>query len=97
MNVLAEKSMGDTVTATRSALLNAILATSTFHRQVSRDGYWQVTAECYQEQARQDLLHGFQREVGSAQKWVKYKEGIAHGTCQSGDIIGTFPTISHAQ
>lgn len=61
MNVLAEKSMGGTVTAARSALLNAILATSAFHRRASGGEYWQTTAECYQKQAQQDLLRCFQR------------------------------------
>lgn len=74
MNVLAEKSMGGTVTAMRSALLNAILATSAFHRRVSGGEYWQVTAEDYEKKAQHDLLHGFQKEVGSATKRVKYKE-----------------------
>ena len=74
MNVLAEKSMGGIVTATRSALLNAILATSAFHRRVSGGEFWQVTAEGYEKQAQQDLLRGFQREVGAASKRVKYKE-----------------------
>ena len=66
--------MGGAVTATRSALLNAILATSAFHRRVSGGEFWQVTAEGYEKQAQQDLLRGFQREVGSATKRVKYKE-----------------------
>lgn len=96
MNVLAEKSMGVTVTATRSALLNAILATSAFHRRVSGGEYWQVTSESYQKQAQQDLLGGFQRELGSAQKRVKYKE-VLMALVNLATLSVRFPAIRHAQ
>lgn len=74
MNVLAEMAMGSTVSAARSALLNAVLATSALHRRSSAGEYWEMTAAYYQKQAQQDLLHSFQKEVGCTPKRVKYKD-----------------------
>lgn len=74
MNVLAEMTMGSTVSAARSALLNAALATSALHRRSSAGEYWEMTAAYYQKQAQKDLLHCFKNEVGCTPKRVKYKD-----------------------
>lgn len=74
MNVLAEIPMGSTVSAARSALLNAVLATSALHRRSSAGEYWEMAAAYYQKQAQRDLLHCFQNEVGCTPKRVKYKD-----------------------
>ena len=76
MNVLAEMAMGSTVSAARSALLNAVLATSALHRhrRSSAGEHWEMKAAYYQKQAQQDLLYCFQKEVGCTPKRVKYKD-----------------------